>query len=147
MASIARYRYPYTPLGADLFRVQPGPFRAADLGRAFAQFADAKTLERLNTHFITRDVGRAEPGDLLFYRQSAGHLPYHSMIYLGASQVAPDREQYLIYHTGPDVDGPGEIRRPSVSDLRRFPDADWRPLPENPRFLGVYRWNILRRTS
>src|ERR1019366_3381684 len=71
--SVTKYRYPYTPLGADLFRVKAGEFQPADLTTgAFAQFADAKTLELHNTHFIARDLDRAQPGDLLFYRQASG---------------------------------------------------------------------------
>ena len=88
IASIAKYQYPYTPLGAGLFRVKSGGFQAGDLtSGAFAQFADAKTLQLRNTHFVTREVERAQPGDLLFYRQDSEHMPFHSMIYLGASQL------------------------------------------------------------
>ncbi len=146
--SATKYQYPYTPLGADLFRVKPGGFQPADLTTgAFAQFADAKTLHLRNTHFVTRDLARAQPGDLLFYRQASDHMPFHSMIYLGESQIAKGAARYLVYHTGPDSDGPGEIRRPTIDELRHFPEPDWRPLPDNPRFLGVYRWNILRTTS
>ena len=146
LPNVAKYQYPFTPLGANLFRVQPSAFQPADLATAFAQFADAKTLQLRNTHFITRDPARAQPGDLFFYRQESDHMPFHSMIYLGRSQFVRTPERYLVYHTGPDSDGPGEIRRPTLDEMRRFPDADWRPLPENPRFLGVYRWNILRTT-
>ena len=146
--SAAKYQYPYTPLGADVFRVKPGGFRAADLTTgAFAQFADAKTLQLRNTHFVSRDADRAQPGDLLFYRQESDHMPFHSMVYLGPSQIRKDAGRYLVYHTGPDADDPGEIRRPTLDELRHFPEPDWRPLPDNPRFLGVYRWNILRKTS
>jgi len=147
IASVGKYQYPYTPLGAGLFRVKSGGFQAGDLGDgSFAQFADAKTLQVRNTHFVTREVERAQPGDLLFYRQDSEHMPFHSMIYLGASQMEKGTGRYLVYHTGPDEGGPGEIRRPALEELRRFPDADWRPVPDNPRFLGVYRWNILRKT-
>ena len=143
--SVTKYQYPYTPLGADFFRVKPGVFQPADLTNgAFAQFADAKTLELRNTHFVSRDLDRAQPGDLLFYRQASGEMPFHSMIYLGASQIARDAGRYLVYHTGPGAGGPGEIRRPTLDELRHFPEPDWRPLPDNPRFLGVYRWNILK---
>jgi uncharacterized protein YfaT (DUF1175 family) len=148
IASTVKYQYPYTPLGADLFRVKAGGFQAADLSTGgFAQFADAKTLQLRNTHFVTRDLDGAQPGDLLFYRQDSDHMPFHSMIYLGQSQIGRDAGRYLVYHTGPDADGAGEIRRPTVDELRRFPDAEWRPLADNPRFLGVYRWNILRKSS
>ena len=137
--SVAKYQYPYTPLGAALFRVKPGPFRASDLeDGAFAQFADAQTLWRRNCHFVSRKLAAAQPGDLLFYRQEAGREPFHSMIYLGASQLRNDGERYLVYHTGED-----EIRRPSVGELMRFPEPEWRPLESNASFLGVYRWNIL----
>jgi uncharacterized protein YfaT (DUF1175 family) len=139
--SPGKYEYPYTALGPALFRVVPGPFRAADLtDGAFAQFADAKTLWRFNTHLVSRDLDRAQSGDILFYRSPDG---FHSMIYLGASQIHPDSERYVLYHTGPRDDGPGELRRLTLDQLRRFPEAEWRPESENPRFLGVYRWNIL----
>ena len=146
--SVAKYRYPFTPLGAGLFRVQAGGFLPADLAAgAFAQFADARTLQLRNTHFVTRDAARAEPGDLLFYRQASEHMPFHSMIYLGESQIDRGAGPYLVYHTGPDSDSPGEVRRPTLDELRHFPDPSWRPLPDNPRFLGVFRWNILRKSS
>lgn len=146
--SVTKYQYPYTPLGADLFRVKPGGFQPADLTTgAFAQFADAKTLQLRGTHFVARDLDRAQPGDLLFYRQASDHMPFHSMIYLGPSQIGRDAGRYLVYHTGPDAGGPGEIRRPTLDELRHFPEPDWRPLPDNPRFLGVFRWNILRKIA
>ena len=142
---VARYQYPFTPLGADLFRVREGSFQTADLNDGtFAQFADAQTLREFNTHFVTRDLARALPGDLLFFRQDSEHLPFHSMIYLGDSQIAKDTARYVVYHTGPDGAEPGEIRRLSLSELLRFPEQQWRPIDANRNFLGVFRWNILR---
>ena len=106
--SIAKYEYPYTPLGAALFRVRSGPFRPSDLADGtFAQFADAQTLQRLNTHFVTRDLARAEPGDLLFFRQLSEHMPFHSMIFLGSSQIDRGKTHYVMYHTGPTGTDPG----------------------------------------
>ena len=148
LESVARYQYPYTPLGAALFRVREGAFRPSDVSDgAFAQFADAQTLRRLNTHFVTRDLARALPGDLLFFQQDSDHMPFHSMIYLGESQFAKDGAPYVVYHTGPDSGGPGEIRRLSLPELLRFPQPQWRPIAANRNFLGVYRWNILREAS
>jgi uncharacterized protein YfaT (DUF1175 family) len=142
--AVAKYQYPYTPLGASLFRVRPGAFRAADLADGtFAQFADAQTLWRLNCHFVSRAIAAARPGDLLFFRQETGEERFHSMIYLGESQIRKDGERYFVYHTGPRGGDPGEIRRLSVAELTRFPQPEWRPLTSNPNFLGVYRWNIL----
>ncbi|MCW5980599.1 MAG: DUF1175 family protein [Bryobacteraceae bacterium] len=146
--AVAKYRYPFTPLGGALFRVRPGAFRPADLSDgAFAQFADAQSLKRWNTHFVGRDLDRAQPGDLLFFEQLNQQLPFHAMIYLGPSRVEGGPENWIVYHTGPDGDEPGEIRRPSVTELRHHPQPRWRPLLGNGNFLGVYRWNILRDMS
>jgi uncharacterized protein YfaT (DUF1175 family) len=149
LPSIRQYTYPKTPLGANLFRIRPGPFVPQDLNNgAFAQFADAQTLMQRNTYLIGRDLHLARPGDLIFYRQldqespydvpdvTHYHSPFHSMIFCG--------EMGVVYHTGPINHGKGEMRRLLVSDLLHHPDARWRPLPENTNFLGVYRWNILR---
>ncbi len=145
-----KYEYPYTALGANLFRVTPGPFRPADLeSGAFAQFADAKTLWRFNTHLVSRELTTASTGDILFYRQLHSESPetFHSMIFLGKSQIHPDAASYVLYHTGPQAGGPGEIRRLTLDELQRFPEPEWRPDAGNPRFLGVYRWNILRNAQ
>ena len=164
---VEKYSYPYTPLGAALFRVRPGAFAASDLtDGTFAEFANAKTLATLNAHFVTRDLSRALPGDLLFYlpegRQDSSEEPHHTMIYLGSSQLEPGPEKWIVYHTGPinladdspqggpagpplrATRGTGEIRRVTLAGLQRHPDPRWRPVETNPYFLGVYRWNILR---
>jgi len=146
--SVARYQYPFTPLGASLFRVASGPLHATDFaGAAFAQFADAQTLCRRNTWRIGRDLARAQTGDLLFFRQPSGHSPFHSMIFLGESQVRRDGRRYILYHTGPDGANPGEIRRWTVEELAHYPEPQWRPVDSNTAFLGVYRWNILRKVD
>jgi hypothetical protein len=143
---IQQYQYPYTPLGAELFRVRDGSFSPQDVSDgAFAQFADAESLWRHNTFSIGRSLGRARPADLLFFRQdSAGKMPFHAMIFVGSSQVEPYNEQFVVYHTGPNGSSPGQIKRLSVAQLLNYPDARWRPVASNPAFLGVYRWNILR---
>jgi uncharacterized protein len=149
LPSIRQYVYPQTPLGANLFRVRPGPFLPQDLSNGgFAQFADARTLMERNTYLVGRNLRVARPGDLIFYRQldqnspydvpgaTPHHSPFHSMIFCGEAGV--------VYHTGPIHQGKGEMRRLLLSDLLHHPDVRWRPLPENANFLGVYRWNILR---
>jgi uncharacterized protein YfaT (DUF1175 family) len=147
VGDVKQYQYPFTPLGATVFRVHEGSFAADDLNNgAFAQFADAKTLWRYNSYFVGRDITRARPGDLLFFRQKGQSLPFHVMIFLGPSQVerGGSQESFVIYHTGPIGKSTGEIRRPTIAQLMNFPDPRWRPVPSNPSFLGVYRWNILR---
>jgi uncharacterized protein YfaT (DUF1175 family) len=144
--SVTKYQYPYTPLGAALFRVRRGPFRESDAaGGAFLQFANAQTLWTFNTYTAGRSLAHALPGDLLFFRHRTGRMEFHSMIYLGPSQIRPDGRRYVLYHTGPSGANPGEIRRLTVEEISQFPQAEWRPLASNPDFLGVSRWNILRK--
>jgi hypothetical protein len=140
---IRSWRYPETPLGAGLFRVREGPFWATDTTNgAFAQFADAKTLVERNAYPVSRDVHQAQPGDLLFYRQFGQSSPWHSMI---VTRIGG--EAGVVYHTGPVGKSPGELRRVTIAELLDHPQPQWRPIPTNPNFLGVYRWNILRGTQ
>jgi len=144
-SDIRQYQSPYTPMGAALFRVRSGSFQAGDLGDGtFAQFADAETLWRHNSYFVGRDLSRAQPGDLLFFRHDSPTMPFHAMIFLGRSQIEPGSDELVVYHTGPSGKSPGEIRRLSIEQLLNYPEARWRPIPSNPSFLGIYRWNILR---
>jgi uncharacterized protein YfaT (DUF1175 family) len=141
---IQAWRYPETPLGTGLFRVRPGSFNPGDATNgAFAQFADAKTLVELNAYFVSRDVRQSEPGDLLFYRQFGQSSPWHSMI---VSVTKPGGQATVVYDTGEDHGKAGELRRVTLAELLDHPQPQWRPVPANPNFLGVYRWNILRGT-
>lgn len=139
---IRAWSYPHTPLGNALFRVRPGAFEPDDVNDgAFAQFADARTLVERNAYFVSRDVRQALPGDLLFYRQFGQSSPWHSMI------VTPiGAEAAVVYDTGEDHGKAGELRRVALAELLDHPQPQWRPIPSNPNFLGVYRWNILRGT-
>jgi hypothetical protein len=153
---IRAWSYPHTPLSLALFRVRPGDFEPDDLTNgAFAQFADAKTLVERNAYLVGRDVRQALPGDLLFYRQFGQSSPWHSMILIRVGSHAE-----VVYDTGPshsphglrpvrgvpDRSQPDELRRVLLADLLDHPQPQWRPVPGNPNFLGVYRWNILRGT-
>ena len=139
LGTVRQYQYPHTPLGAALFRVRA----EGDSAASFAEFADAKTLMRLNTVRVDRRIESAAPGDLLFFHAPDQRFPYHVMVYLGASRVQNDTGPFVVYHTGPERESAGEVRRPSVDELRRHPNPQWRPTETNPHFLGVFRWNIL----
>ena len=52
----------------QLFRVSREPER-------FAEFADAKTIVRMNARSLGRDPSAAQPGDLLYFRQEAADSP------------------------------------------------------------------------
>jgi uncharacterized protein YfaT (DUF1175 family) len=142
---LQEFTYPNWVLGTDLFRTRAGPLAPGDLrDGAFAQFADVGTLLHYNTFFVSRDIRAARPGDLLFYYQPGQSETYHSMLFVGRSYFQPEAADWLVYHTG-DINGaPGQIRELEVRSLVRHPDPRWRPLAANPRFLGVYRFELLR---
>jgi uncharacterized protein YfaT (DUF1175 family) len=110
----------------------------------FAEFADARTILRLNATFVSRDAAAARAGDLLAYHQPGQRLPEHLMVFVGRSAFEADRSDWVVYHTGPDATArtPGEMRKASLADLRQHPAPRWRPVADNPAFLGVYRLRI-----
>ena len=149
-AAVKKYRYPFTPLGAALFRIKIGPLGPDDLrSGAFAELVDGKTLKEFNTFFVSRHTRDARPGDILFYRQLEQNKQFPSMIYVGESwwlQHAPGdwTTSVIVYHTGqPGLAGKG-MRRVTLAELLNHPSPRWRPVAGNPNFLGVYRWNVLR---
>lgn len=119
-----------SPRGGALFATPEG----------LRHFADAQTLMRENCRRLGNTLDRAQRGDLLFYEQSDG---WHVMVYLGESQLEPDGQRYVVYHTGPVGKHPGEVRRLSVPELMNHPQPRWRPAPGNAAFRGLYRWRIL----
>jgi uncharacterized protein YfaT (DUF1175 family) len=121
--------------------VREGAYRSTG---ELAEFADAKTLKRLNSRWVSRDLAGARRGDLLFFRQEQQTLPFHAMIFVGQSHFDRAPGEWIVYHTGPTGDDPGEMRRVTASELKAHREPRWRPLPSNSSFLGVYRWNILR---
>jgi uncharacterized protein len=137
--SVRQWRFPETMLGTNLFRVRPGPLLEGDESNgAFAQFADAHALMFWNTYRVGRSLKAAKPGDLIFFRQLEQTSPYHSMVITGSDAA------WVVYHTGPIRKQKGEMRRMMLADLLQHPDLRWRPVAENPNFLGVFRWNLLR---
>lgn len=140
-AWLDRWRFPAPP---PLPEPPPGIaplFRIEDAGAR--HFADAANLMRHNCAFLSTSLQPAQPGDLLFFRQARTEGAFHMMLFLGQSLYEPAPGPYLVYHTGPAASGPGEMRRPLLSELLRHPETRWRPSPNNPAFLGVFRWNLL----
>jgi len=128
-------RHPPPPAdgGWPLFRV------SADAAASYREFADARTLVRYNTRRIARAWQAARPGDLLFYHQDQQREPDHLMVVVGASPFDASAQDFVVYHTGPDDRGPGEMRKVRMADLLRHPSPRWRPLPDNRAFIGVFR--------
>ncbi len=139
-------RLPLAPALPDV-RMRPQPidgrlplYRVSDVpGDPLAEFADAKTLVRWNTRLVSRDPADARPGDLLYFRQPSQRQPDHLMIVVGPSRFDPSATDFIVYHTGPDDAGPGEIRKVRLADLRQHPAPRWRPDASNRAFVGVFR--------
>ena len=116
-----------------LFRV------SARAGDPRAEFADAMTIIRWNTTPVSRDLRDARPGDLLYFRQPGQRQPDHLMVVIGTSPFDSSARDFVVYHSGPDGEDPGEIRKVRAADLARHPAPRWRPQPSNAAFVGVFR--------
>jgi uncharacterized protein YfaT (DUF1175 family) len=103
--------------------------------------ADASALHHNLTWFVSRDIGSAAPGDLLFF-EAAPDSAEHVMIYIGASQILPSSQKWVVYL----ADQGRKVEKVAVDSLLSSSYGDWRPGTENPRFLGVWRFNLLRDT-
>ena len=126
-----------TPAGWPLFRVSGAtPAR-------FAEFADARTLIAQNSVPLGRDLARARPGDLLYFQQPGQQQPDHLMVLVGSSFFEDDGSDWVVYHTGPTGEGPGEVRKVRLSTLTQHPSPRWRPLTTNRHFVGIFRLHAL----
>jgi uncharacterized protein len=141
---------PFTPRFPDV-RSAPrgGPsgmplFQVGGAGTPrYAEFADARTIVSRNARPLGRDASRALPGDLLYFRQPEQRQPDHLMVVVGRSHFETEGSDWVVYHTGPSPGDPGEVRKARLATLRQHPSARWRPVPDNPSFVGVFRLTAL----
>jgi uncharacterized protein YfaT (DUF1175 family) len=134
------------PLGERLFRTDHGAFKDGDLEAGkFSEFADARTLKEFNAVFVGRDRREARPADLLFFHQPwVQKYPFHVMIFLGKSRHAGEgAADWVVYHTGSSPEDAGTVKKVRLSVLDRHPDKRWRPVQNNPNFVGFYRLKVL----
>jgi uncharacterized protein YfaT (DUF1175 family) len=137
-AGLVRFAFRSAFRRLDPERIAQGLFRDAS-GRP-AQFADAATL--LGTSFAPMGRGEAaraalRSGDLVaFAREDESGAPvYHLMLVVRAHDPAHGRT-LVVYHPG---EKGAEVRAGALDDLVRDAPHGWRPIPENPLFLGFYR--------
>jgi uncharacterized protein len=143
---VKAYDLKRSPLGEKLFRADFGSFRQSDLADGkFSEFADARTLKNHNATFISRDRLQARRGDLLFFHQPwVQKFPYHVMIFIGdARHDGEGAADWVVYHTGSSPNDKGEVKKVRLAVLDHHPDRRWRPVANNPNFLGFYRLKIL----
>ncbi|HET6436535.1 MAG TPA: DUF1175 family protein [Anaeromyxobacter sp.] len=132
-------RFAYRRAFAELApaRVAKGLFRDGE-GRP-VHFADAGTLLRHSFTLLGRDEiarRRVRSGDLAaFAREEDGKPVFHLMLL-----VVPDDPAHapvlVVYHPG---EPQAEVRVGRLDDLTRDAPPGWRPVRENPLFLGFYR--------
>lgn len=139
------YYYPDVPfLRTRLFRVKDGVFRLESVETDFAEHVNGTVLRAQNMVFVSKHVEDSKKGDMLcFLHPDNIQMPSHLMIYIGAPPAFAKDEGFLVYHTGPGARSSGEMRKIRVRELMKHPDPSWRPVPQNPSFLGVFRWKIL----
>ncbi len=132
-------------LGEKLFRTDFGTFHEQDIETRFSEYADARSLKNFNTRFITRNRQEARAGDLLFFYQPwVQRYPYHVMIFLGDARFGETgAKDWVVYHTGSSVSEEGTIKKVRLAVLDEHPDKRWRPVVQNPNFLGFYRLKLL----
>ena len=123
--------------GWPLFRVTSGQ------QPRYAEFADARTLVQLNTRRISRDTRAMQPGDLIYFHQPDQQQADHLMVYVGKSFFDSEHDDWVVYHTGPTRDEPGEVKKVRLQDLEQHPSARWRPVTSNRNFVGVFRFLAL----
>jgi len=109
------------------------PLWEDDAGRP-ADFADARALVGRSFKNLGRDLPRLRSGDLLAFRQ--GDDDFHLMI----AVVPPDGAlsgALVVYHPG----SPGaQVRAGTLRALSTEAPREWRPVAENPAFLGFLRF-------
>lgn len=130
-------RYPLPQIGRSVFRVTPGVYQREDVreGRLVGR-TGALYLMQYSTIYLGKTPDKAKRGDLLFYvHPLAQGSAYHSMVYLGNGRV--------VYHTGLSPEEGGQVRLLTLDTLNKHPSKSWRPVPENPNFLGFFRWKIV----
>jgi len=147
LPDVQAWAYPDVPfLGTRLFRTKTALAGGED-GSSFsvddfAPFVTARLLLEHNCVPLGKSLAGLEEGDLLFFEQSDLEVSdrdeaMHVMIWLGAREGEP----MLVYHTGDRK--AGQVRKLSLKTLQEHPDERWRPVAENPAFLGAWRLAIL----
>src|SRR5512142_1230881 len=134
------YRRAFSRLAPE--RVAAGLFQDAE-GRP-VQFADAGTLLRGSFAPLGRDelARRAvRSGDLAAFARDEDGVPVYHLMLLVVPDDPAHAPALVVYHPG---ERGAAVRMGRLDDLARDAPAGWRAVPENPLFLGFYRfkeWN------
>lgn len=137
-AGLVRFAYRTAFKRLDPARAAAGPFR--DAAGAAAHFADAATLLRTSFVLLGRDEAaraRLRSGDLVaFARVEEDGAPVHHLMLVVRPEDPARGRTLVVYHPGEQG---AAVRAGFLDDLLRDAPHGWRPVPENPLFLGFYR--------
>ncbi|HET9552855.1 MAG TPA: DUF1175 family protein [Anaeromyxobacteraceae bacterium] len=137
-AGLVRFAYRTAFKRLDPARAAAGPFR--DVAGNPAHFADAASLLAGTFALLGRDEAARQQlrsGDLLaFAREDEDGAPVHHLMLVVRPDDPARARTLVVYHPGE----PGAaVRSGLLDDLVREAPRGWRPVPENPLFLGFYR--------
>ena len=100
-------------------------------------------LEKFQYCFIGA-IAAGPAGDLLIYYQpQVRKFPLPRDDIPGRAGIAPDADDWVVYHTGSSAVDKGTVKKVELEVLDHHPDPRWRPLESNRNFLGFYRLKIL----
>ncbi|MCC7075373.1 MAG: DUF1175 family protein [Deltaproteobacteria bacterium] len=137
-------RFAYRSAVARLSKDGTAPALFVDQRGRAVDFADAETLITRNFLPLGRgdEARRAlRSGDLLAFRseRADGEVVWHLML---AVVPAPGTGARVVYHPGE----PGaRVRTGALAALEREAPLEWRPTPNNPSFLGFFRYRDFAR--
>jgi uncharacterized protein YfaT (DUF1175 family) len=138
-AGLIRYVYHSAFERHEPSRLEPGLWRGAH--NEPLSFADAQTLLGKSFRFLGRSTSTADTvrtGDVLAFRQDRGNAQdaaYHLMLAVAPTQRL--HAGYIVYHPGSEGE---HVRAGTYASYVRDAPAEWQPAPNNPAFLGYYRF-------
>ncbi len=143
IADIKKYNYPAVPLvGEKTFRVNDLPLEPGRIDSIFTNFVESQYILHYNCVPLSKKWVDCQTGDLaFFFHFDDPDMPYHGMIVL--KEESDPAQEFLVYHTGPDGQNPGEVRKIARTTLNQHPDERWHLNEANPYFLGYFRWKII----
>ncbi len=137
-AGLVRFVYRSAFKRLDPARVASGPFQ--DAAGNPAHFADAATLLSRSFVLVGRDEatrGALRSGDLVaFAREGEDGAPVHHLMLVVRPEDPAGGRTLVVYHPG---EKGAAVRSGLLDELVRDAPPGWRPVPENPLFLGFYR--------
>ena len=113
-----------------------------DHNHSIVDFASGDDLIGYNFSPVTRVVSDAnlETGDVLvFYSPNKKFVEaWHTMVVLKPMGITRPKT-LLIYHNGAQG-AEGKVKKVWLSELMESAASEWRPVLQNSKFLGAFRW-------